>query len=155
MAGFDDAMNDFNKRMKESDEEYNENIRKIDERYEKKKKEIDRKFLKRMILLVIVVIFINVKNIIMLEVSSNFEEYSRDYSKTIISSSEYDKETIYKKLLPSYISSFVNPLEWTEKQISKDDELLRKCKTEYEIKERERQLNRTEAERTFNERIKE
>ncbi len=155
MAGFDDAMNNFNKRMKESGNEYNENMRKIDERYEKKKKEINRKFNRRMILLFSIIIFLNIRNGIMINVSSDFKGYSKDYSKTIKTSSEYDEDITYKKLLPSYISSFVNPLEWTEKQISKNDELLRKCKIEYEIKEKERQLKRTEAERTFNKRVKE
>jgi len=152
MTEFDDMMNNFQKRNKE----YEDNIKRIDDEYEKRKKEIEKKHLKIIILFCVIVIFLNVRNIIMLEVSSNFKEYARDYSLTIKESpSEYYSNIIYKKILPRYISSFFNPLEWTEKQISKDDDLLRKCKTEYEIKERERQLNRIEAERTFNERIKE
>ena len=152
MDNFDEAMNNYIKKSKEIEKGYRDNMRKIDEKYEKKK----RKSNKRTILWFSILLLMFVKNIILINISSNFNSYAIDHSMSIKdNTSEYDKDIIYKRLLPSYLSSFVNPFEWTELQISKDDELLKKCKTVYEIRERERQLKRKEAEITFDERFKE
>ena len=151
---------EFSKDMRKIREDHQREMRRIDDEYEKRKKKIDRKFLTILLSIFFFFIIFNGKMTLMINTSSNFEKYSKDYCSYLRDDLDknnitiYDKDIIYKKLLPYYWRSFVNPFEWTELQISKDDELLEKCKAIYKIKEKERQEKKKEAEKTFSERIK-
>ena len=150
----------FEKGMEKITEKHQREMNRIDEEFRKRRKKIDRKFLTIWILLFSFFIIFNVRNGVMINTTSKFKKYSRDYCNYLEydlnknNITVYDKDILYKKLLPYYWRSFVNPFEWTELQISKDDELLRKCKEAYLVKEKERQDKKREAEETFNERIK-
>ena len=150
----------FEKGMEKITEKHQREMNRIDEGFRKRRKKIDRKFLTILGLLFFFFMFFNTRTRIMMEITSNFKSYSRDYCNYLEfdlkknNMTVYDEDIIYKKLLPYYWRSFVNPFEWTELQISKEDELLRKCKEVYTVKEKERQDKKREAEETFNERIK-
>ena len=152
---------EFSEGMKKIGEDLHRKMREIDEEYEKRRKKTNRKFLKIILPILFLFIFLNVKNAIMLNTTNNFKKYSIDYCyylKHDLNNNNitvYDRDIIYNKLLPYFGRSFVNPFEWTELQISKDDELLKKCKEVYNIKEKERQEEEKEAKETFNERIRE
>ena len=152
---------EFSEGMRKIDEDHYRKMREIDEEYEKRKKKIDRKFLTIMLSFLFFIIFFNVKMGIISNTTINFKKYSSDYCVYLRDDlnkkdiSIYDEDIIYNKLLPYYWRSFVNLFEWTELQISKNDDWLIKCKKVYNIKEKERQEEEKEAKETFNERIRE
>lgn len=102
-----------------------------------------------------------VTRIIVVEKSRlRFTKYSFDYVYCLMENDEEtdisfkDTETIRKMLLSNFLVTAMNPLKWTEKQISEDDELLRECKAAWEIREKERNAIKMAAKQTFDERRK-
>lgn len=167
-------MNEFEENMERSYRNHRENMDKISKEFEERKKDIDEDIKKvneeydkkiersRRIGFIILFFFIffSIRANILLKTSFYFKEYARTYQLYLLNDlnkkdvSVYDSNIIYNRILPSFYRSLVNPFEWTELQISKDDELLLKCKKQYKIEEEKRKEERKRAEETFNERFK-
>ena len=148
-------MDKISKEFEERKKDIDEDIKKVNEEIEKRHKKYTRIFFIGLLLLLFFVIRFN----LLMERARNFEKYAHDYSwysteKEEKDRSVYDSDIIRNRILPSFLKSLVNPFEWTELQISKDDELLLKCKKQYKIEEEKRKEERKRAEETFNERFK-
>jgi hypothetical protein len=88
----------------------------------------------------------------------DFEDYASDYVEWVKETdgdanvSYRDVDIIRDKMLPNFWSTVMNLFKWTDEQISSDDKILKKCKTVWEVKEKERKTKQIIAETTFSER---
>ncbi len=89
----------------------------------------------------------------------NFRMYAIDYvayQKNNENIETYDQDIIQiqKRILPSPFFTSLNPLKWTELQISEDDELLNKCKKVWMKKQKDKNQEIIKIKETFDERYK-
>ena len=149
MDKIDEIFENYKKGIEQIDEKY----KKIDENYRKNIKSMNITFISVFLIIFILsfrVLFIGITN-------TTFERYAQRYSFSIDSKirTPYDADIVYEKIkCDKVFSTAINPLKWTKYQITKNKELYLKCKEAYIEYEKQEKIKYNEAEKSFDERLK-